>query len=518
MAVSLLQLLGGVSNPSALPSSLESNPLKGQEGVLAGLAEVSGNNAASLSFIELLAQHKQHIVPTLVSKEKTSATQETATQAHIPAQEDAYFAAVIASLKHAMEEDNIPATVGNMPPSLELDATDAQTVISTEMLHTLWQQHYGEPLDGYIQPLHPTNAVEGAVVFAPVASTVIPIMGDDTPVETVATIDVHPDDVVAGYVEVQTVPLPTPLAQPLSVDATDYAAAEIIVEDMPSPLRYTALPPPRPTPLFSGQHNDTIFAPKAEFLPPSQNISSLSPASQEQQPLPALDVLSVVAKQLHHAEKSVPLTSIAQDVAPLVNQPSINISLPIDTIDAQSVTGDNVGERASLSSVQELSPSTLKDTPLIRLHLQEDAVARTTPYEQMAVHIRQLHSSNKKGQLTVQLHPAELGRVDIRLSAAEDGSMMVRVMTELRDTYELLRHDKAVLERILQDSGLQMQHGSLEFAHQQRGEQQDAKEFTDASQALSPATAEVLENTPSMENEALSSLTWVATTGINIRV
>jgi flagellar hook-length control protein FliK len=80
--------------------------------------------------------------------------------------------------------------------------------------------------------------------------------------------------------------------------------------------------------------------------------------------------------------------------------------------------------------------------------------------------ILQLHRSVKSGndQMTIQLQPAELGKINIKLSIASDGNVQGTVVAHNPATLDLLLKDVRSLERALQEAGLRADSGSLQFS------------------------------------------------------
>ncbi len=75
-------------------------------------------------------------------------------------------------------------------------------------------------------------------------------------------------------------------------------------------------------------------------------------------------------------------------------------------------------------------------------------------------------------RFSVQLHPAELGSVEIQLDFAEDGHVSALIVAERPETLDLLQRDSRSLERSLNESGLQMDSGGLSFSLKQNQDQQ----------------------------------------------
>lgn len=84
-------------------------------------------------------------------------------------------------------------------------------------------------------------------------------------------------------------------------------------------------------------------------------------------------------------------------------------------------------------------------------------------HDQIAVHIKK-QAGDEVDQFTINLHPAELGRIDIKLDIGVDGRVSAMVAVERAQTLELLQRDSRGLERALQEAGLQTDSNSLNFS------------------------------------------------------
>lgn len=66
-------------------------------------------------------------------------------------------------------------------------------------------------------------------------------------------------------------------------------------------------------------------------------------------------------------------------------------------------------------------------------------------------------------RISIQLKPAELGRVEVRLDVGSDGRVTAVVTADRADTLDLLQRDARLLQSSLQDAGLQADSNSLSF-------------------------------------------------------
>lgn len=66
-------------------------------------------------------------------------------------------------------------------------------------------------------------------------------------------------------------------------------------------------------------------------------------------------------------------------------------------------------------------------------------------------------------RISIQLKPAELGKVDVRLDVSSDGRVSAVITAHRADTLDLLQRDARILQNALQDAGLQADANSLSF-------------------------------------------------------
>jgi len=77
-------------------------------------------------------------------------------------------------------------------------------------------------------------------------------------------------------------------------------------------------------------------------------------------------------------------------------------------------------------------------------------------------------------KITVKLNPQELGRVEIKLEVAKDGTVQATVTAENKETLAMLQKDASGLVKALSDAGLNTDAGSMNFNLQGGNQQQFA--------------------------------------------
>lgn len=90
------------------------------------------------------------------------------------------------------------------------------------------------------------------------------------------------------------------------------------------------------------------------------------------------------------------------------------------------------------------------------------AVAQHPALDQVAIAIQKGQSGGQE-QISLRLHPAELGRVEVHLELSDDGVLRASILAEKADTLHLLQRDSAALERALHSAGVKTDSGSLAF-------------------------------------------------------
>ncbi|WP_319530040.1 flagellar hook-length control protein FliK [uncultured Cohaesibacter sp.] len=122
----------------------------------------------------------------------------------------------------------------------------------------------------------------------------------------------------------------------------------------------------------------------------------------------------------------------------------------------------------------------------------------------------------------IRLDPADLGKVDVRLTIGSDGQARAHLFVEKSETMDFLMRDQRFLERSLQQSGINVDKQSIEYSlMDQQGQQQQMTGQRDHQQFEQDRIA----NNRQMEEEQLpapsilepnQSGTYMASNGINL--
>jgi flagellar hook-length control protein FliK len=113
--------------------------------------------------------------------------------------------------------------------------------------------------------------------------------------------------------------------------------------------------------------------------------------------------------------------------------------------------------------------------------------AKTPVLDQVMLSIKASMAGGKTdggSEIKIQLHPAELGKLEIKMDVGADGKTGVRVTADNVQTLDMLRKDSSGLERALADAGLKTDSGSLSF--NLRGEQQQNQQSNFAQSYKTP--------------------------------
>jgi flagellar hook-length control protein FliK len=108
------------------------------------------------------------------------------------------------------------------------------------------------------------------------------------------------------------------------------------------------------------------------------------------------------------------------------------------------------------------------------------------PVEPMALAIAR-HAVAGGQRFEIRLDPAELGRIDVRLELADDGTVKTRMIVEKAETLDLLQRDQRVLEKALAQTGFRSAEGGVEFSLRGEGGQSGSRPQDDRPRRPAPA-------------------------------
>lgn len=128
--------------------------------------------------------------------------------------------------------------------------------------------------------------------------------------------------------------------------------------------------------------------------------------------------------------------------------------------------------------------------------------------EQIKVNITQ---SAIKGvdKIEIQLKPADLGQVEIKLHIAKDGRVQAQIIASNAETLELLQKDTDLLKEAFNHAGYQAEDGSFSFSHRGGEEAENERE------KLREFIGEVITQDVA---EEMAANDYISADGVNIRV
>jgi flagellar hook-length control protein FliK len=84
--------------------------------------------------------------------------------------------------------------------------------------------------------------------------------------------------------------------------------------------------------------------------------------------------------------------------------------------------------------------------------------------------------------MTLQLMPADLGRLDIKLKFGKDGGIKAHLSVDKPETLAMLQKDSSHLQRALQDAGFDTDDSTLSFDLRHQGQHQPGAQAQEDSQ------------------------------------
>lgn len=210
-------------------------------------------------------------------------------------------------------------------------------------------------------------------------------------------------------------------------------------------------------------------------------------AVQENLPLDA----RIPSLEIEKKKESLPEITLpgAKPTAPETTSQTITPNAVAAAASAPTISGDAKGEDTALaeaiSATTDAKPTARHDgivAPHGPAHAQQVAPAATTTVnavplisapvkEQVTVAIRQAKSEGIE-QITIQLDPLDLGRVEVKMHVAADGKASLSFLVDKPETFDALSRDARALERSLQESGIKADTGGMQFNLRQQPQPQ----------------------------------------------
>lgn len=147
-----------------------------------------------------------------------------------------------------------------------------------------------------------------------------------------------------------------------------------------------------------------------------------------------------------------------------------------------SGSGMGGGDLGGQSAFSQNSNSTILDTtammrasseaqPQNFINYMAGKGASTTATTQMVSLQIQRNAAAKVDTFSMQLDPAELGRMDVQLKFSKDGTIKAHLTVDKPETLALLQRDSSNLERMLSEAGLNVDENALSFDLRQQNRQ-----------------------------------------------
>lgn len=246
-------------------------------------------------------------------------------------------------------------------------------------------------------------------------------------------------------------------------------------------------------------------------------VAELAPA-QPKSERPAMDIkLRSGTPPRAHASAPDPTPSSAaapQSAQPqhtTLLQPAAGESSGTGEAFDQPLSADGAGPGWALHLAQGAAGKRADFVAQLRQHLQN-----LPAHEQVAVHIQRAMREGT-GKFSIQLSPAELGNIHVKLEIDEEKRVTAAVTVERPSTLELLQRDIKGLERALHNAGLSMEGGDLSFSLG-RGDQDFAQDLNQSGASAAGGTVSEAQSEGELPDSAAAQVTDTAAGIVNLQV
>ena len=176
------------------------------------------------------------------------------------------------------------------------------------------------------------------------------------------------------------------------------------------------------------------------FLSSTQNSSNVQPAFHEGQPQSDLPDVS--------AQKTPP--------------PPVAAAQPRFDVAAQQTAGLDASVTSS-DTPDGLVVGEQRPPVTVTVRFDQTIHGPQMAAQNLAMHIKR-NFANGVNRFEVRLDPPELGRIDVRLDMNSDGRVSAALTVDRPETLDLLQRDARLLQKALQDAGINLEDSNLNFS------------------------------------------------------
>lgn len=376
------------------------------------------------------------------------------------------------------KEDVAPRDVETQQDSLS-QTTEVQSKQLEEGFFTLMDiSSEGENFDDLIL----TNQIDRDDPLILEGASISPTLVQSSQLKDLDTMEVQIDGIDTKQDDLNKDEL-LPVEQALLTPAIYHPTPkETPVDSGQTKMGVTRTPNPQVGPISQATgENDTVEVPEqnletqtqlmAENMP--QESASLGRDLEGESKISLKDLRQFDTENLHKnsdsSEKPLVMSADQADILPVSNSEKSEFiqgqqkdSPTLEEIRPEAEPTSKT-ENATLHSSFTISGSqTTKSPEAIVQPITLQAQLTPTPTEQISYQIR-TNLVEKQDEITVELRPASLGSVKIKIEVTADGRSNVIVAAERSETLDLLRKDHQVLQESLKDSGVDLGSGSMEY-------------------------------------------------------
>lgn len=229
------------------------------------------------------------------------------------------------------------------------------------------------------------------------------------------------------------------------------------------------------------------------------------------------------------APQQAPLPQDAQQAAPKSAQaqaPATNLAL-VNSFASQDSGAEGFGGQPGFSqnganmqgmTAGTATTQTASGTPGSFVNYMNSAnSAQTTQTIALQIH---RNAQTQVDTFRMQLHPTDLGQLEVRLKFSKDGTMKAHLVADKPETLAMLQKDSAQLQKMLEQSGIQLDGNALSFDLRQQRDQgaQSAYNNNGSRAAAGNADDDIAPAAGVQANISAGAMGSISQGGINIMV
>lgn len=259
--------------------------------------------------------------------------------------------------------------------------------------------------------------------------------------------------------------------QPVTTEEQETADTINVTDE--SKTETAAVDTPAPAPVHTDMKSEDVLAAALNTITPGDGTTTPTEDGTEYRPAPEQsssprDILSERGEKIARQQSSAGTGTAVNNQRPDAPTPPSTglqngVAVPQTFASFDDALFFSSGEQTAFNIHSGLPFSNTSQAAHMITQAQQQAGQPHPATEMVSARLQQAGQNGQNQVMTIHMDPEELGRVEVELTFGKDKTVKAKMLIEKPETYFMMQRDSATLERALQNSGLEIDGGGIDF-------------------------------------------------------